>query len=119
MGEGGNGGGESMSEKLEWKKFLKEHMPKFEWFWVSDYKSIWLRHAGGSWCQEMDELVWSKAQIIFPELPKKERHECISEEWICKEIDSGKLTYYLSSDENMTFSYVKYCPFCGYKPEEK
>lgn len=53
---------------------------------------------------------------------KKALHRCEGTDldylWICEELD-GKLGYFEVCDDNTTFSFVNFCPICGYSIKEK
>jgi hypothetical protein len=111
---------------LEWKKFSDE-MPKTDDFWVSDGKKVWLNNMNRESYRKFDSL-WVWTEIELPKIPMKEFHCCVmpkgdqSFEWECREVVlNGKcymeLGHYIQTGEQY-FVTIKFCPFCGYKPEE-
>ena len=91
---------------MEWKKFSEPFT--WHWLWVSDYKTVWLRHVSALESRDYD-CVWAEAKIDYPE-PPNGFHRCVEGCMECFEDEQGLFLEYDGTQWN-----IEYCPFCGYK----
>jgi hypothetical protein len=102
---------------MEWTKF-KDQWPSCicEWIWITDYDLVWLKHINS--LEPSDNgFSWANANLVYPEVPKRNGHECIIGQNRCLIDYKNKLILEIDYNNPMHHVlYVEYCPFCGYKP---
>jgi len=117
--------------ELKWTLF-KDELPSCRCCYLTNFETTWVRECifgdfNREWKQHQinwPEYAWS--EIPLPEVPKKLkiRHKCENNDPSifslpreCKELEDGLYILTATATGKMGYFRVKFCPFCGFKPE--